>query len=118
LSAFPSGMRENLWLLREIFDTNSRLVSGLARLELSSRSSLFWQPSFHANRSAAGIPPADLAELATKNSRAAVVAPLEKVATVESPRSPRQRTVEELTRNIRQVYAYNGSIKRILLRVQ
>ena len=119
--AFPSGMRANSWLLREIFDTNSRLVSGLARPELSSRSSLFWQLSFHANRSSAGIPPADLAELAelaTKNSRAAVVAPFEEVATAESPRSPRQRTVEELTRNIRQVYAYNGSIKRIPLRVQ
>jgi hypothetical protein len=31
------------------------------------------------------------------------VAPLEEVATAESPRSPRQRTAEELTRNIRQV---------------
>jgi hypothetical protein len=70
-------------------------VSGLTRPELSSRSSLFWRLSFHANRSAAGIPAAELAELATKNSRAAAVAPLEEVATAGSPRSPRQRSAEE-----------------------
>jgi hypothetical protein len=47
--------------------------------------------------------PVELAELATKNSRAAAVAPLEEVATADPPRSPRQRTPEELTSNIRQV---------------
>ena len=47
--------------------------------------------------------PAELAELAMKNSRAAAVVLPEEVATAESPRSRLQRTGEELTRNIRQV---------------
>jgi hypothetical protein len=86
----------------------------LARLEVSSRSLLFLRLSLHDNRAAASIPAGELAEFATKNPRAGAEFRLKEVATVESPRSPRPRTVEELTRNIRQGYL-KGSIKSIPL---
>ena len=95
-------------LLQEIFAINSQLATNSQlvsrRLEVSSRNLLFLRLSLHDNRSAASIPAGELAELATKNSRAEAELRLKEVVTVESPRSPRPRTVEELTRNIRQVY--------------